>query len=53
MKKLIFVFAAVFMLATSNSYSQGIKMFHGKFEEALKKAKAENKIVFVDFFTTW
>lgn len=28
-------------------------MFHGKFEKALKKAKAENKIVFVDFFTTW
>lgn len=53
MKKLLFLFAAVFMLATSSSFSQGIKFSHGKFEQALKMAKSQNKIVFVDFFTTW
>lgn len=31
----------------------GIQFFHGSFEEALEKAKSENKLVFVDAYTTW
>lgn len=30
-----------------------IAWFTGTYEEALAKAKAENKIVFIDFWTTW
>lgn len=43
---LIFVFAA-------EARSEGIRFFKGSFQEALKQAKAENKKVFVDFYTTW
>ena len=32
---------------------EGIRFFKGSFQEALKQAKAENKKVFVDFYTTW
>lgn len=32
---------------------QGIEFFHGSWDEALMKAKAEDKIIFVDAFTTW
>lgn len=31
----------------------GIHFFQGSIAEALKKAKAENKIVFVDVYATW
>mgnify|MGYP000595130479 FL=1 len=33
--------------------SQGINFFKGNFDEALAKAKQENKLVFVDFYATW
>ncbi len=33
--------------------AQGIDFFHGTWEEALVKAKAEEKIIFVDAYTTW
>ena len=33
--------------------SQGISFFKGTFDEALAKAKQENKLVFVDFYATW
>jgi len=32
---------------------QGIKFEHGQLEDVLTKAKAENKMVFVDVYTTW
>lgn len=32
---------------------EGIRFFKGSFQDALKQAKAENKKVFVDFYTTW
>ena len=31
----------------------GISFFHGTWSEALAKAKAENKLIFVDAYTTW
>jgi thiol:disulfide interchange protein len=33
--------------------NQGISFFTGTLQEALDKAKAENKLLFVDCFTTW
>ena len=33
--------------------ASGIEFFHGTWEEALEKAKAEEKIIFVDAYTTW
>lgn len=35
------------------SSGQGIEFFHGTWEETLAKAKEEDKIIFVDAFTTW
>ena len=35
------------------SSAQGIEFFHGTWEETLAKAKEEDKIIFVDAFTTW
>ena len=34
-------------------YGQGIQFFKGTFDEALAKAKQENKLVFVDFYAEW
>ncbi len=35
------------------SFSQGINFFHDSWEKALEKAKAENKLIFVDAYTKW
>ena len=52
MKRLIFVlFCSV--LTAFPAFSQGIEFFHGSLEEGLAKAKAEEKLVFMDCFTTW
>ena len=50
--KNLFVFIAA-MLFCGNVFSQGINFEHGTFDEALAKAKAENKMVFMDCYTTW
>ncbi|MFS4455671.1 thioredoxin family protein [Maribacter sp. 2304DJ31-5] len=50
--KKITVLIAFFALSiTANA--QGIQFFKGTFDEAIAKAKEENKLVFVDFYTTW
>lgn len=41
------------LLAGTSLYSQGIEFYHGTWEEALMKSKTEDKIIFVDAFTTW
>lgn len=33
--------------------AQGIKFFHGTYEEALQQAKSESKQIFVDVYTSW
>ncbi len=35
------------------AFSQGIEFEHGTFDEALAKAKAENKMLFMDCYTAW
>ena len=47
------------LVCTLSSYSdasykkKGITFFKGSWEEALIKAKEENKYIFVDFYATW
>ncbi len=43
----------ILCLASAASVAQGIEFFHGTWEEAIEKAKAEDKLIFVDAFTTW
>ena len=50
MKK-IFILIAIFV--SGNVFSQGIEFEHGTFDEALEKAKKENKLIFMDCYTTW
>lgn len=35
------------------SFGQGIEFFEGTWEETLAKAKEENKLIFVDAYTSW
>ncbi len=52
MKKIIFALVACSCFAAQIS-AQGIEFFHGKWDEALEKAKKEEKIIFVDAFAQW
>lgn len=52
MKKMIAALWLFFVGATL-SLGQGIAFFQGTWEEAQEKAKAEEKPIFVDAFTTW
>ncbi|MDQ3016424.1 MAG: thioredoxin domain-containing protein [Bacteroidota bacterium] len=45
-----FLFSFISLTAIS---AQGIEFFHGTWEDAILKAKQEDKIIFVDAFTTW
>ena len=36
-----------------SAVESGIEFFHGTFDEALKKAKEENKLVFMDAYAEW
>lgn len=51
MKKLTTLIAA--LIISCAAFAQGIEFEHGTFDEALAKAKAENKLVFMDCYTTW
>ena len=51
MKKLIYAFTA--LIISTNLMAQGIEFEHGQLKDALAKAKEENKLVFVDVYTTW
>ena len=41
------------MLFSWNVFSQGIQFETGSWKEVLQKVKQENKLVFVDLYTTW
>ena len=51
MKKILFLIMMVFCL--NDLQAQGIKFFEGDFKTVLQKAKAENKLVFIDCYTSW
>ena len=46
------VFALV-LLACTGVRAQGIEFFHGTWDEALAKAEAEDKLIFVDAYASW
>ena len=48
------IFLALTLLISINSIpAQGIEFFHGTLEEAKEIAKRENKLIFIDCYTTW
>ena len=51
MKNLL-TFAIALMMCSSTT-GQGMEFFHGKWEDALKMAQDQNKLIFVDAYTTW
>lgn len=51
MKFLTLLFPLLFL--SFGVQAEGINFFHGNWEEALAKAKKEDKLIFVDAYTTW
>lgn len=43
----------LFVLISASVNAQGIKFFHGTWEQALEESKVTNKPLFVDVFTSW
>ena len=52
MKKIVLSFVWV-LICTVVGFAQGIKFETGSWNEMLAKAKAENKLIFVDVYTQW
>jgi len=52
MKNSIYILLFIFACSVVGT-SQGIEFFQGDWEEALVKAKEEDKLIFVDSYTTW
>lgn len=46
-------FAFSFLLFAGNIAAQGIEFFHGSWQDALAKARSEEKLIFVDAFASW
>lgn len=53
MKKTLFIILSFALLYPSMAQESGIQFFHGSWDEAVAKAKQENKKIFIDFFTEW
>ena len=51
MRKIVLLI--VICVFAAGARGEGIRFFKGSFQDALLQAKAENKKVFVDFYTTW
>lgn len=52
MFRIISIICVLFCLNVQ-AESEGIQFFHGTLEEAKEAAKRENKLIFVDCYTTW
>jgi len=48
-----FIFSLLVLFAATSLQAGGIDFFEGTWEEALEKAKKEDKLIFVDAYTTW
>tara|TARA_R110001606_G_scaffold399236_1_gene582621 strand:- start:15221 stop:16561 length:1341 start_codon:yes stop_codon:yes gene_type:complete len=53
MKKVVKIISFLLLISTSSLYAQGIKFEKTSFMNALAKAKEQNKLVFIDFYTVW
>lgn len=47
------ILMVVCLVFAFNGFGQGIDFFKGNYQEALEKATAANKLVFIDFYTEW
>jgi thiol-disulfide isomerase/thioredoxin len=48
-----FTLVLMFLIGTSQLFSQGIEFFEGTWDEALEVAKQKDKIIFVDAYAVW
>lgn len=53
MKKHLFLLLLSFVLYVFHAKAEGIKFFEGSWKEILAEAKAQNKPIFIDIYTTW
>lgn len=54
MKKYLLIIFAFFYAMSLSAQTAGINFLHGTtWAEAVAKAKAENKLIFIDFYTQW
>ncbi len=53
MKNLTRVLILLLAMVNGGLFAQGIEFNHISLEEALKKAKQEDKLIFIDFYTQW
>ena len=53
MRKILILCLIVCSLSRLEAQEQGVQFQELTFQEALNKAKAENKLVFVDCYTSW
>jgi len=51
MRKIIILITI--LISSSYSFSQGIVFFDGSFDKAKELAKTQNKIIFIDCYTSW
>ena len=49
----ILAFSLISVMSFAQTETTNIEFFKGTFEEALAKAQAEEKLVFVDAYTVW
>ena len=52
MKKFIYILL-VLSAAAPAAFAQGIEFGHGSWADVKAQAKAQNKLIFVDFYTDW
>lgn len=52
MKKII-IYCSLFLFASQIFAEDGIQFSHGTWKEILSQAKKENKLVFIDVYTSW
>lgn len=53
MKRSKIITSLVIIIFINTVHAQGIQFYKGDFKGAIAQAKKENKLVFVDFYTTW
>lgn len=53
MKKHLSILLIMLAIATIQGQNRNIDFHHGTFDELLAKAKKENKMIYIDCFTTW
>ena len=53
MRQIIILFAFAILIGTSSSAQEGIVFSDGTWFQLLEKAKKEDKVIFMDAYTTW